>query len=135
MKSTLITLLAVVWALPGVSQCNLAEKVAKQALGTDYIAHPTIFQWTPIAADSLMFESLWLSDNTYRIATSTSEKEKISIQLFDELNNPIFDNSTFGFPSAWTFFAEHSMNIRCVIKALEGFEKGDCLIVMTGFKK
>jgi hypothetical protein len=106
-----------------------------KALGENFIAHPQYVQGTLTSADSLQFESVWLANNTYRIATSGSEKQRVAVSIFDQNNNPIFDNSDFSYAADWDFFVEQSMKIRCVVRPLAESNEVICVTALTGFKK
>jgi hypothetical protein len=117
------------------SQCEQSMLAADKALGENFIAHPQYVQGTITSADSLQFESVWLANNTYRIATSGSEKQRVAISIFDQNNNPIFDNSDFSYAADWDFFVEQSMKIRCVVRPLAESNEVICVTALTGFKK
>lgn len=130
-------LVAVLFFLPflALSQCDATMKEAEKALGTNFIADPHILQATMQAQDSLAFESLWLEKNTYRIATSGNDQQRVSVLVYDVNNTIVFDNSAFGSPPVWDFFVEHSMKVRCVVRFLNPTPQPHCLTVLTGFKK
>ena len=135
MKHHLSFLLGIFWLVNGWSQCEESIQAAESALGKSYIANPQFNAGMLLAGDSLTFESVWLANNTYRIATSAGEKELIDIRLFDQNNQLIFSGSEFNYPTKWDFFIENSMNIRCVVRAIEVPATPFCLAVLTGFKK
>jgi hypothetical protein len=128
---------AVLFFLPfhALSQCEDSIKDAEKALGKNFIADPHVLQATMQAQDSLAFESLWLEKNTYRIATSGNDHQRVSVLVYDENNTIVFDNSAFGSPPVWDFFVEHSMKVRCVVRFLNPTPQSHCLTVLTGFKK
>ena len=135
MKSLQLIILILFASVRMAAQCDESEAAAKLLLGDLFIADPNFLQAQVAAEDSLVFETLWLGNNTYRVAASSTEKEKISIKLFDENNNLVFDNSAFNYPIAWTFFLEHSMKVRGVVKRAEGTGRPTCITVITGFRK
>jgi hypothetical protein len=117
------------------AQCEYSPSSANQLLGENFITDPNFLEAEVAPLDSLLFEALWLGNNTYRIATNNSEKEKLNIKLFDENNNLLFDNSEFGLPDAWTFFVENSMKVNCVVRRIESARQPNCITILTGFKK
>ena len=135
MKQLLSFLLGMCWLMNGWSQCEESIHAAEIALGKSYIANPQFNAGMLSAGDSLTFESVWLANNTYRIATSAGEKEQIDIRLFDQNNHLIFSGSEFDYPARWDFFIENSMTIRCVVRTIQVPETPFCLAVLTGFKK
>lgn len=117
------------------SQCEQSMLAAEKAMGDNFIADPQYVQGMLTNTDSLQFESVWLADNTYRIASSGSEKQRVAISLFDQNNNPLFNNSEFNYPADWDFFVEQSMKIRCVVRPMVETKEAICVTVLTGFKK
>jgi hypothetical protein len=135
MKSLQLIIVILFASVRMVAQCEESEAAAKQMLGENFIADPNFVQAQLAINDSLSFEALWLGNNTYRVAASSTDKAKIIIKLFDENNNLVFDNSAFNYPSAWTFFLEHSMKVRGVVQRVGGSDRSSCLTVITGFRK
>jgi hypothetical protein len=133
-KYALLLMLLMGYAI-GRSQCGQSMLAADKALGENFIAHPQYVQGTLTNADSLQFESIWLANNTYRIATSATDKQRVAISLFDQNNNPIFNSSEFNYPAEWDFFVEQSMKIRCVVRPIVATNETICVTVLTGFKK
>jgi hypothetical protein len=130
--STLIFLLAVS-TVRSWSQCESSLSAAEKAFGSNFIAEPHYLQGMLMQGDSLSFQTTWLADNTYRIATSSTELQRIKILVFDQNNNIVFNSSEFNYPSQWDFFIENSMAIRCVIRS--ELPEPTCVAVLTGFKK
>ncbi len=133
-KYALLLMLLMGYAI-GRSQCEQSMLAADKALGENFIAHPQYVQGMLTNADSLQFESIWLANNTYRIATSATDKQRVAISLFDQNNNPIFNSSEFNYPADWDFFVEQSMKIRCVVRPIVATNETICVTVLTGFKK
>ena len=133
MKVTLSILLWMTASIQLWSQCEESLQIAEKTFGTNFIAEPQYVQGMISRDDSLSFTSLWLSENTYRIATSATEKERIKFIVFDKNNNIIFDSSEFNSPADWDFFVEQSLEVRCVVRC----ERTEpiCVTVLTGFKK
>ena len=128
-------LLSICWLTNGWSQCDESLRAAEAALGKSFIANPQFHEAILSQNDSLTFESVWLANNTYRIATSASEEEQIDIRLFDQNNQLIFSGSEFNYPSKWDFFIENSMTVKCVVRPVQVAASPSCLTVLTGFKK
>jgi hypothetical protein len=118
-----------------IAQCEESLKAAESAMGKAFIANPQFNMGQLSSGDSLSFESSWLANNTYRIATSSNEKQPVDIRLYDQNNNLIFTGSEFDYPGKWDFFIEHSMKVRCVIRPVNNSTTPFCLTVLTGFKK
>ena len=116
-------------------QCSESLRRAESALGEQYIAIPQHIETSLKPGDTLSFEAVWLANNTYRIATSQIENQKVEILLFDEKKNLIFKSSEFNYPRAWDFFIEHSLRITCIVRCLSASNEQQCLTVLTGFKK
>ena len=135
MKTCAIILMLLAEAFIGSAQCEQSMAAAEKAMGDNFITDPQYVQGLLSNADTLRFESVWLANNTYRIASSGTEKLKIKIQLFDQNNNPIFDNSEFNYPADWDFFVEQSMKVRCVVRPVIETSEAICITVLTGFKK
>jgi len=135
MKKFTLLLMIALCSSAARSQCEQSMLAAEKAMGDNFIADPQYVQGMLTNTDSLQFESVWLADNTYRIASSGSEKQRISISLFDQNNNPIFKNAEFNYPTDWDFFVEQSMKIRCVIRPMVETNEAICVTVLTGFKK
>jgi hypothetical protein len=135
MKQLLTFFLVIFWLVSGWSQCEESIHAAEVSLGKSYIANPQFNSGIVSAGDSLIFESVWLANNTYRIATSAGEQEQIDIRLFDQNNNLIFSGSEFNYPTKWDFFIENSMTVRCVVRPIQLSATPYCLTVLTGFKK
>jgi hypothetical protein len=135
MKKFTLLLMAALCSSFAHSQCEQSMLAAEKAMGENFIAEPQYVQGMLTNTDSLQFESVWLADNTYRIASSGSEKQRVAISLFDQNNNPIFNNSEFNYPADWDFFVEQSMKIRCVIRPILESNEAICVTVLTGFKK
>lgn len=133
MKVLIITLIAFMTAQTVCSQCDESLRVAEKNFGTNFIAEPQHVQGVLAPGDSLGFESLWIADNTYRIATSAAEKQAIRFVVLDKNNNVIFDSSEFNYPSDWDFFIEQSLEVRCVIR--NETPEPACITVLTGFRK
>jgi len=133
MKLIVVFLLLLGCPTLGWSQCEESLRKAEKTFGTNFIAEPNYVQGMLSQGDTLTFHSLWLVDNTYRIATSASDLERIRITIFDQNNNIIFDSAEFNYPADWDFFVENSLAVRCVIRS-EMTEPG-CVTVLTGFKK
>ena len=135
MKKLTLLLIIALCSSAARSQCDQSMLAAEKAMGENFIADPQYVQAMLTNTDSLQFESVWLADNTYRIASSGSEKQRVAISLFDQNNNPIFNNSEFNYPADWDFFVEQSMKIRCVIRPILESNEAICVTVLTGFKK
>ena len=135
MKKLTLLLIIALCSSAARSQCEQSMLAAEKAMGENFIADPQYVQAMLTNTDSLQFESVWLADNTYRIASSGSEKQRVAISLFDQNNNPIFNNSEFNYPADWDFFVEQSMKIRCVIRPILESNEAICVTVLTGFKK
>jgi len=133
-KYALLLMLLMGYAI-GRSQCEQSMLAADKALGENFIAHPQYVQGMLTSTDSLQFESVWLANNTYRLATSATDKQRVAISLFDQNNNPIFNSSEFNYPADWDFFVEQSMKIRCVVRPIVATNETICVTVLTGFKK
>ena len=133
MRHILILLYVMCASTRAWSQCEESLKAAEKTFGTNFIAEPYFIQGMMGQGDSLSFESLWLANNTYRIATSAVEKQRINISVFDQNNNILFNGSEFNYPSDWDFFVEKSMEVRCVIRC--PMPEPVCVTVLTGFKK
>jgi len=133
MKHFFLLLLALIAVARGWSQCEESLRIAEKTFGTNFIAEPHYVQGMIAQGDSLSFESLWLANNTYRIATSATDKQIVNITVFDKKNNILFNGSEFNNPSDWDFFLEHSMEVRCVIRC--PLPEPVCVTVLTGFKK
>ncbi len=110
-------------------------KAAESAMGKTFIATPQFNMGQVSTGDSLSFEASWLANNTYRIATSSNDKQPVDIRLYDQNNNLIFTGAEFDYPEKWDFFIEHSMKVRCVIRPVNAPTSPLCLTVLTGFKK
>ena len=135
MKKLTLLLMIALCSSAARSQCEQSMLAAEKAMGENFIADPQYVQAMLTNTDSLQFESVWLADNTYRIASSGSEKQRVDISLFDQNNNPIFNNSEFNYPADWDFFVEQSMKIRCVVRPIVATNETICVTVLTGFKK
>ena len=135
MKKYTLLLIIVLCSNAARSQCEQSMLAAEKAMGENFIADPQYVQGMLTSNDSLQFESVWLADNTYRIASSGSEKQRVAISLFDQNNIPIFDNSEFNYPADWDFFVEQSMKVRCVVRPVIETNEAICITVLTGFKK
>jgi hypothetical protein len=135
MKRLIPFLLSICWLTNGWSQCVESLRAAEAALGKSFIANPQFHEAILSKSDSLTFESVWLANNTYRIATSASEEEQIDIRLFDQNNQLIFSGSEFNYPSKWDFFIENSMTVKCVVRPVQVPATPFCLTILTGFKK
>jgi hypothetical protein len=133
MKVIFFILIALMAATRLRSQCDESQMVAEKNFGSNFIAEPQHVQGIISRGDSLSFESLWIADNTYRIATSATEKQTINITIFDKNKNIIFDGSEFNYPSDWDFFVERSLEVRCVIRC--EMPEPACVTVLTGFRK
>ena len=133
-KLTLLLMIALCSSIVQ-AQCEQSMLAAEKAMGANFIADPQYIQGQLTGTDSLQFESVWLADNTYRIATSGSEKQRIAISIFDQNNNLIFNSSEFNYPTDWDFFVEQSMKIRCVVRPILVTNDAICVTVLTGFKK
>jgi hypothetical protein len=118
-----------------IAQCEESMKAAENAMGKAFITNPQFIMGQLSSGDSLSFESSWLANNTYRIATSSNDKQPVVIRLYDQNNNLIFTGSDFEYPEKWDFFMEHSMKVRCVIRPVNNPPAPFCLTVLTGFKK
>jgi hypothetical protein len=118
-----------------IAQCEESLKAAENAMGKAFITNPQFNMGQLSSGDSLTFESSWLANNTYRIATSSNDKQLVDIRLYDQNNNLIFTGSEFEYPEKWDFFIEHSMKVRCVIRPVNNPPSPFCLTVLTGFKK
>jgi hypothetical protein len=116
-------------------QCEQSFKTAETNLGQNFIVDPRHAQAIVSNGDSLTFQATWLASNTYRVATSSSEKQPVRFILFDQNNTPIFDSSEFNYPVKWDFFVEESMIIRCVVHTVIDISEPYCLTTLTGFKK
>jgi hypothetical protein len=117
------------------AQCEQSMLAAEKVMGANFIADPQYIQGQLTGTDSLRFESVWLADNTYRIATSGSEKQRVAISIFDQNNNLIFDSLEFNHPADWDFFVDQSMKISCVVRPILTTNDAVCVTVLTGFKK
>jgi hypothetical protein len=135
MKKLTLLLMIALCSSAARSQCEQSMLAAEKAMGENFIADPQYVQAMLTNTDSLQFESVWLADNTYRIASSGSEKQRVAISLFDQNNNPIFNNAEFNYPADWDFFVEQSMKIRCVVRPIVATNETICVTVLTGFKK
>jgi hypothetical protein len=135
MNKLLPFFLSICWMTNGWSQCEESLNSAEAALGKSFIVNPQFNSAVLSVSDSLTFESVWLANNTYRIATSAGEKEQIDIRLFDQNNQLIFSGSEFNYPSKWDFFIENSMTIKCVVRPVQVASTPFCITVLTGFKK
>jgi hypothetical protein len=135
MKKFTMLLMIALCSSAARSQCEQSMLAAEKAMGDNFIADPQYVQGMLTNTDSLQFESVWLADNTYRIASSGSEKQRVAISLFDQNNNPLFNNSEFNYPADWDFFVEQSMKIRCVVRPMVETKEAICVTVLTGFKK
>jgi hypothetical protein len=122
-------------AVVSLGQCDESMQAAEKNLGENYITDTRFAQTLISGDDSLVVNYIWLANNTYRVATSSTSNQEISIQAFDQNNNLIFDNAAFGHPSAWNFFIEHSMPVRCVFRLMAKPVTPVCFTVLTGFKK
>jgi hypothetical protein len=135
MKNRICTTLFILMAFVCSGQCDDSMKAAEKNLGENYITDTRFVQTVISGNDSLVVNYVWLANNTYRVATSSTGNQEINIQAFDQNNNLIFDNSAFGYPSTWNFFIEHSMPVRCVFRMMEKPVTPVCFTVLTGFKK
>ncbi|MFM7234089.1 MAG: hypothetical protein ACKO7B_13050 [Flavobacteriales bacterium] len=135
MRSILFSIQLVLIACSGLAQCEESVRAAELALGNQFIADPKYLEAKLEEGDTLSFETVWHAKNTYRIATSANQNQRINMLLFDENDNLLYDNSNFGFAEGWTFFVEHSMTVRCVIRSLSKDKTPFCLTVINGFKK
>ena len=135
MKQLLPFFLCLCWLSSAWSQCEESLHSAEAALGKSFIVNPQFNSAVLSVNDSLTFESVWLANNTYRIATSAQENEQVEIQLFDQNNQLIFSGSEFNYPSKWDFFIENSMTVKCVVRPVKMNATPCCLTVLTGFKK
>ena len=135
MKKYTLLLIVALCSTAARSQCEQSMLAAEKAMSDNFIADPQYVQGLLSNADTLRFESIWLANNTYRIASSGTEKQKINIQLFDQNNNSIFNNSEFNYPADWDFFVEQSMKVRCVVRPVIETNEAICVTVLTGFKK
>lgn len=133
MRLNLTMLLVMFFSACGWSQCEESLHRAEKTFGSNFIAEPNYIQGMLKQGDTLSFQSLWLGDNTYRIATSSTELQRIKITILDQSDNVIFNSSEFNYPSDWDFFVENSMEIRCVVKS--EMPEPTCVTVLTGFKK
>jgi hypothetical protein len=116
-------------------QCSESLQAAERALGASFIEIPQHIEGSVKPGETLSFEAVWLANNTYRIATSQAENQKIEIVIFDEQKNPIFNSSEFNYPQVWDFFVENSQRISCFVRYVSGSNESQCLTVLTGFKK
>jgi hypothetical protein len=122
-------------AVVSLGQCEESMQAAEKNLGENYITDTRFAQTLISGDDSLVVNYVWLANNTYRIATSPLDNRQMNIKAFDQNNNLIFDNAAFGYPSAWNFFIEHSMPVRCVFRLMDKPVTPVCFTVLTGFKK
>jgi hypothetical protein len=135
MKNLSCTALLTLMAVVSLGQCDESMQAAEKNLGENYITDTRFAQTLISGDDSLVVNYVWLANNTYRIATSPLDSRQMNIKAFDQNNNLIFDNAAFGYPSAWNFFIEHSMPVRCVFRLMDKPVTPVCFTVLTGFKK
>ncbi len=135
MKNLSCTALLTLMAVVSLGQCDESMQAAEKNLGENYITDTRFAQTLISGDDSLVVNYVWLANNTYRIATSPLDNRQMNIKAFDQNNNLIFDNAAFGYPSAWNFFIEHSMPVRCVFRLMDKPVTPVCFTVLTGFKK
>jgi hypothetical protein len=135
MKNLSCTALLTLMAVVSLGQCDESMQAAEKNLGENYITDTRFAQTLISGDDSLVVNYVWLANNTYRIATSPLDSRQMNIKAFDQNNNLIFDNAAFGYPSAWNFFIEHSMPVRCVFRLMDKLVTPVCFTVLTGFKK
>jgi hypothetical protein len=135
MKYNLI--FAIVSLLPASmwGQCAETLQIAERALGANFIEIPQHLEGSVKTGETLSFEAVWLANNTYRIATSQAENQKIEVIILDDKKNPIFNSAEFNYPQVWDFYVEYSQRISCFVRYVSDSNEPHCLTVLTGFKK
>jgi hypothetical protein len=136
MKKSILTLLIVISATLGYSQCDSLAGICEKHITKNYITDGQAYRALLNGTEVAEFKTTLFGGNTYRIAAcSGTDDGNLIFRIYDQEKNLLFTSGEFSNTPYWDFVIENTMVVTIEANLDNTRSSSGCAVVIIGFKR